>query len=445
MDVVSPSLVWDATGSVSFTLRNISPDTWTATGDYAVSPIGENDRWSIGVNPLAAEVAPQGTADFALRVVAPPWTTIAYPIGAEQTDPGATAGAAAGWGLLRGGELLSGGLVPVEIPISRFPDIQPGTFGEWARFYVEECAGRAPQIVQGYPDGSYRPTVEVTRDQMAVYIARAAGYPLPVVTAPVFPDVPADHWAAAFISACVSNAVVVGYPDGTYRPTVPVTRDQMAVYVARAKAYPLPAITAPVFPDVPADHWAAPFISACVANDVVQGYPNGTYRPDVVVTRDQMAVYVYRSFIQPTGVSVALAGPAIKGSAETTNGPWASAAAGPASDPGYAYVVLDAMRLGPGLAHGDEPVWHVQFELRSASAPDTPASGAYVGVATMSASELAAARAAAAASGSPYQAVMQWHLPAGLVAGDYLLVVSAEDADGAMQEFGDRRPFTIAP
>jgi hypothetical protein len=217
------------------------------------------------------------------------------------------------------------------------------------------------------------------------------------------------------------------------------------VYVARAKAYSLPAITAPVFPDVLADHWAAPFIAACVANHVVYGYPDGRYCPDVVVTRDQMAVYVYRAFIQPTDVPVALGGPTIKGTADTANGPWAGLAGGPASDPGYAYVVFDAMRLGPGLAHGSEPVWHVRFELRSASAPDTPASGDRVDVATMGADGLAAARAAAAASGNPYQAVMQWDIPAGLTPGDYLLVVSAEVASGAMQEFGQRRAFTILP
>jgi hypothetical protein len=57
----------------------------------------------------------------------------------------------------------------------------------------------------------------------------------------------------------------------------------------------------------------------------------------------------------------------------------------------------------------------------------------------------ASATAAAAAFGSPCQAVMHWPLPAGLTPGDYLLVLSAEDAGGAMQEFGQRRLVAIMP
>jgi len=50
---------------------------------------------------------------------------------------------------------------------------------------------------------------------------------------------------------------------------------------------------------VPTSHWAYKFIENCKEKGVVQGYPDGTYRPDVVVTRDQMAVYVQRAFELP--------------------------------------------------------------------------------------------------------------------------------------------------
>ena len=48
------------------------------------------------------------------------------------------------------------------------------------------------------------------------------------------PDVTTDHWAYSYVEYCVEHGVVGGYPDGSYRPDVVVTRDQMAVYVARA-------------------------------------------------------------------------------------------------------------------------------------------------------------------------------------------------------------------
>ena len=78
---------------------------------------------------------------------------------------------------------------------------------------------------------------------MAVYVARAKGWvgiDDDMTTAPeVFPDVPAGFWAGTAVQSCVDNDVVHGYDDGYYRPEVTVTRDQMAVYVARAFELPL--------------------------------------------------------------------------------------------------------------------------------------------------------------------------------------------------------------
>jgi hypothetical protein len=96
-------------------------------------------------------------------------------------------------------------------------------------------------IVAGYVDG-YRPAAVVDRAQMAVYVARSivdptgedglAGYTPPTTAS--FPDVPTDYWAYKHIEYCRAAGVVNGYWDGTYGPGNAVTRDQMAVYVARA-------------------------------------------------------------------------------------------------------------------------------------------------------------------------------------------------------------------
>jgi hypothetical protein len=158
-------------------------------------------------------------------------------------------------------------------------------------------------IVSGYPDGLYRPDQAVTRDQMAVYIARGmtdgSGPPTGPAT-PTYPDVPTDQWAYDSIEYVTANDVVGGYPNGYYRPEYDVSRDQMAVFVARARSWIAiddDMATAPeLFPDVPAGHWAGTAIEACVDNEVVQGYPDGRYRPNTKVTRDQMAVYVARAF-----------------------------------------------------------------------------------------------------------------------------------------------------
>jgi hypothetical protein len=133
----------------------------------------------------------------------------------------------------------------------------------------------------------------------------AAQWRVRAVTGRPFLDVPTDHWAVDEIAACVEAGLVAGYPDNRYRPDLPVSRDQMAVYTSRAVAGGNDAIpdgpSTATFPDVPADHWAYKHVEYAADANIVTGYDDGTYRPDVVVTRDQMAVFVARSMVAPTG------------------------------------------------------------------------------------------------------------------------------------------------
>ncbi len=99
-------------------------------------------------------------------------------------------------------------------------------------------------MVAGFPDGTYGPALPVTRDQMAVDISRAlaggdAAVPTPPTGTQSFPDVTSTYWAYKYIEYAKAKGVVAGFPDGTYQPAVVVTRDQMAVYIALAIATPM--------------------------------------------------------------------------------------------------------------------------------------------------------------------------------------------------------------
>ncbi len=208
------------------------------------------------------------------------------------------------------GEVASGTVVAVT-----FRDV-PSDY--WARHEIEACVRAG--IVSGYDDGSYRPNLAVTREQLAVYISRAlAGgdeYVPEFDETPSFPDVAEEHWALHYVEYGVEQNVVGGYEDGNYHPEHEVTRDQMAVYLARALVAPagdegLSNYTPGDprnFLDVPdtgygddgtEPFWAYTHIEYCAEHGVVQGYEDGLYHPDEVVTRDQMAVYVARAFELP--------------------------------------------------------------------------------------------------------------------------------------------------
>ncbi len=193
----------------------------------------------------------------------------------------------------------------VTVDFRSFSDV---AFDFWARNQIYAVARSG--IVQGYPDGLYHPEIAVTRDQMAVYIARAlvspsgdAGIPDPGPS-PSFTDVSPAHWAYKQIEYAFRQGVVQGYDDGSYHSEYEVTRDQMAVYVARSLVAPTgeAALAGYIpsdprnFPDVASDFWAFRHVEYCVEHGVVSGYDDGLYHPEWVVTRDQMAVYVARAF-----------------------------------------------------------------------------------------------------------------------------------------------------
>jgi hypothetical protein len=121
---------------------------------------------------------------------------------------------------------------------------------------------------------------------------------------PTFRDVLSTYWAYGAIDNCNRAGIVGGYGDGTYLPEVEVTRDQMAVYIARALAGSDAGVTTPTgpatFADVPEDYWAWRYVEYCKSLNIVAGYWDG-YHPTEVVNRGQMAVYIARSIVDPTG------------------------------------------------------------------------------------------------------------------------------------------------
>jgi beta propeller repeat protein len=185
-------------------------------------------------------------------------------------------------------------------PDSRFfTDVLPG---HWAWRYVEAVAEAG--VVGGYGDQTYRPGLVVSRDQMAVFVARGhAGSDAAVPSGPATPsftDVGTGYWAYRYVEYCREQGIVGGFGDGTYRPTLGVDRGQMAIFIARAdaggEANVPPGPGTATFIDIPTDHWAFKYVEYCEDQGIVGGYGDGTYRPTSPVTRDQMSVFMARAF-----------------------------------------------------------------------------------------------------------------------------------------------------
>ena len=153
----------------------------------------------------------------------------------------------------------------------------------------------------------YCPDDPVTRAQMAVFLERAmkgSSYSPPSVGGSTgFGDVPTTHWAAAWIKQLAEDGLTSGCGNGKYCPESSVTREQMAVFLLRAKhgsSYHPPAVgNSTGFEDVHPAHWAAAWIKQLVAEGITAGCGSGNYCPEQAVTRAQMAVFLVRTFNLP--------------------------------------------------------------------------------------------------------------------------------------------------
>jgi hypothetical protein len=153
-------------------------------------------------------------------------------------------------------------------------------------------------IAGGHLDGTYRPTDGVTRGSMAKFLYGLSGSPngpSPACTEAPFPDVPVTHTFCGEISWLATTGVTGGYEDGTYRPGTEVSRQLMAVFLYRlagAPDGPDPACTEAPFPDVAADHLFCGEIAWLTENGVAAGYPNGSFGPALRVSRQAMAKFL---------------------------------------------------------------------------------------------------------------------------------------------------------
>jgi len=183
-----------------------------------------------------------------------------------------------------------------DFPLGRFDDARPLDFA----FIFIEALARAG-ITSGCGSNNYCPDDSVTRAQMAVFLERGmrgSAYSPPAATGNTFLDVGAGNFAASFIEQLFLDGITAGCGGNNYCPNATVTRDQMAVFLLRAKhgsSYTPPQATG-IFDDVPLGSFAVAWIEQLAVEGITAGCGGGNYCPEAPVNRDQMAVLLVRTF-----------------------------------------------------------------------------------------------------------------------------------------------------
>ena len=148
--------------------------------------------------------------------------------------------------------------------------------------------------IQGYSDGTVRPNANITRAQVATIFFRLLDEDVrddSLTTYNTFPDVDEDYWANTAISTMASLGVINGRNSGLFDPDAYITRAEFAAICARFDDSGVDGIT--TFTDT-VGHWAEDEISRAAALGWIQGYSDGTFRPNQYITRAQAVTMINR-------------------------------------------------------------------------------------------------------------------------------------------------------
>ncbi len=111
----------------------------------------------------------------------------------------------------------------------RWTDITDAQWVEWYGVTADEAA----TVVEGYEDGTCRPTLPVNRSQFSKMAVDGFGLAAITPTVPRFPDVPLAYFYCPWIEGATRAGLVTGYNDGLFRPSLVITRQQANTILAR--------------------------------------------------------------------------------------------------------------------------------------------------------------------------------------------------------------------
>ena len=148
----------------------------------------------------------------------------------------------------------------------------------------------------GYEDGTVRPNGRITRAEVATIFFR-------LLTDDTrqrnwssennFSDVSADKWYNNAVSTLCHMGVLGGYSDGTFRPNAPITRAEfakIAVSFAQINGFSEYGY----FTDVDSSDWYAPYVDAAKSVGLIEGYSDGSFKPENKITRAEACTIVNR-------------------------------------------------------------------------------------------------------------------------------------------------------
>lgn len=166
----------------------------------------------------------------------------------------------------------------------------------WGEEYV--CFLYGQDVVEGYSERNYFPNDYITRAEFLKISLLNLGYVVSSKQAYEFSDISPGDWYYQYITYAHFQGFVEGYQDGTFRPNDKITRAeavQMTMQIADIIAYDVSDIESR-FLDVNSDDWFANGVAVADDLGIIEGYNDFTFRPNNNITRAEAAAIASRTY-----------------------------------------------------------------------------------------------------------------------------------------------------
>ena len=177
-----------------------------------------------------------------------------------------------------------------DTPTTTTPEFSDVSAGSYYAEAVEWAVKKG--ITVGTSDTTFSPDDNCTREQMAMFLWKAAGSPEPKQTGNGFTDLPGGSTAKAMLWVAEQN-ITSGTSDTTFSPETTCTRAQMAAFLYRYAGSPAVSGTC-AFADVSAEAYYHDAVLWCVHQSITAGTGGEKFSPDAPCTRGQMVTFLYR-------------------------------------------------------------------------------------------------------------------------------------------------------
>ncbi len=182
-----------------------------------------------------------------------------------------------------------------------FADIQ----NSWARSDIELLASK--MLIAGKSESAYEPNSSITRAEFATLLVRALGLEEGVLKAGQFKDVDVNAWYAGSVATAVAENIITGYDGQLFKPNNNITREEIAVMIVRAARVAgienkLSAAEQEAYLARFGDHqaispWAGKDVALAAGAGIINGMPDGNFTPRSNADRAQSAVMLKRFLV----------------------------------------------------------------------------------------------------------------------------------------------------